>query len=237
MTRGEPAPAVDVIIPVRNGARFVTEAIASVVAQEFAGNLTVWCIDDASSDDSLTTLMASAAADPRVRVLRNPRNLGVAATRNLAVRAGTSEYIAFLDQDDLWLPGKLALQFAALEEQPQLGFITGLQVITLVDGESRPAWTRADWFEHPQPGNLPSALLVRRDVFLDVGFLDETMTHGGDDVDWFARARRLGVPHRMLEVPVVTRRIHTDNTSGDHATDGELLAVVRRHLTAPGDPR
>ncbi len=234
MTRENPVVDVDVIIPVYNGAPFVGEAIDSALTQEFAGSVTVWCIDDASTDDSLAVLATAAGSDTRVRVLRNERNRGVAAARNLGVRASSAEFIAFLDQDDCWFPGKLALQLATIAGDPALGYVTGLQAIQLMDGHSRPRWARPEWFERPQPGSIPSTLLVRRRVFLEVGPLDETMTHGGDDTDWFARARRRGIPYRMLEVPVTTRRIHSRNRSDAPGNEGDLLTAVRRHLTEPG---
>jgi glycosyltransferase involved in cell wall biosynthesis len=226
-------PEVDVVIPVYNGARFVGEAIASALGQSYEGAITVWCIDDGSTDDSLAALGAAAAQDGRVRVLRNATNRGVAATRNRGIRESAAGLIGFLDQDDCWLPHKLERQVAALGGDPSLGYVTGLQLIELLAGERPPRWTRPEWFEHPQPGNLPSALLVRRRVFEEVGLFDEAMTHGGDDVDWFARTRRRGVPHQMLDEPVVTRRIHSANNSA-LTTEGDLLASVRRHLSEPG---
>lgn len=225
---------VDVIIPVYNGARFVGDAIDSALAQEFSGAVTVWCVDDASTDNSLAVLTTAAALDGRVKVLRNERNSGAAATRNLGVRASSAEFIAFLDQDDCWWPGKLALQLAALATEPALGYVTGLQVLELVEGEPRPRWARHEWFGRPQPGFLPSALLVRRRVFIEVGSLDEAMMHGGDDTDWFARARRRNIPYRMLNVAVATRRIHSGNRSAVAGTGVDLLNAVRRHLSESG---
>ncbi len=225
---------VDVIVPVHNGARFVRRAIGSALEQRFAGALTIWCIDDASTDDSIEVLIAAAAADERIKVLRNDRNQGVAATRNRGVRETSAEFIAFLDQDDRWWPDKLERQLAAIEAEPALGYVVGLQQIELDEGQERPAWTRAEWFERLQLGYLPSTLLVRRTTFLELGYFDESMCHGGDDTDWFLRARRRGVPHRMLDVPVTTRHVHHSNVSSQFGSNEELLAVVRRHIADGG---
>ena len=222
---------VDVIIPVYDGARFVRRAIQSALDQSFTGSVTVWCIDDASTDDSMKVLNTAADSDSRVKVLHNEGNCGVAATRNRGVRESSGEYIAFLDQDDEWWTDKLSSQVAAISSEPALGYVVGLQEISLDEGESPPGWTRPEWFERPQPGYLPSALLVRRTTFLEIGYFDETLARGGDDTDWFARARRRGVPHRMLEVPVVTRYVHGGNASSSTRTNEELLAAIRRHIT------
>src|SRR3546814_10860949 len=72
-------------------------------------------VDDGSTDSSLSVASAIADADARVRLLRNERNLGVAATRNHALEVARGRYVAFLDSDDRWLPGKLTLQNAALD--------------------------------------------------------------------------------------------------------------------------
>jgi glycosyltransferase involved in cell wall biosynthesis len=229
---------VDVIIPVFNGARFVRRAVESVLAQEPPAGidveLTVVLIDDGSTDGSWGVLGALAAADPRVHIRRNPVNLGVAATRNSGVRESTADLIAFLDQDDAWCPGKLALQVEALRSRPELGYVVGLQAVVVEPGESRPAWCRPEWLEGPQAGFLPSALLVRREVFVQVGFLDEELRAGGDDVDWFARARRLGIRHDVIGQVVFTRYVHDRNTSSSPDTNDDLLAAVRRHLGRPG---
>src|SRR3546814_20887295 len=72
-------------------------------------------VDDGSTDSSLSVASAIADADARVRLLRNERNLGVAATRNHALEVARGRYVAFLDSDDRWLPGKLQLQIAAMD--------------------------------------------------------------------------------------------------------------------------
>lgn len=222
---------VDVIIPVYNGARFVRRAIRSALDQSFTGSVTVWCIDDASTDESMAVLTTTAATDERITVLSNERNQGVAATRNRGVREASGEFIAFLDQDDEWWPDKLERQVAALTADPTLGYVVGLQQISLEEGEPQPGWTRTEWFERPQLAYLPSALLVRRTSFLEIGYFEESLALGGDDTDWFARARRRAVPHRLLHAPLVKRHIHRGNASSNSGSDHHLLAAVRRHIT------
>ena len=225
---------VDVILPVFEGERFVRRAVESALTQRLPADLgltvTVRCIDDGSTDGSWRVLGELADLYPEVCASRNSQNLGVAATRNAGVRAGTSEFIAFIDQDDAWVPDKLALQLSALRSRPELGYVVGHQRIVVEEGWERPEWCRLDWLEQPQAGFIPSALLVRRETFVDVGPLDESMRAGGDDMDWFARARRLGIPHVMLDEVVFTRFVHDRNSSRNPRTDGDLLTAVRRHL-------
>src|SRR3954463_15889783 len=91
--------AIDIVVPVYNGAHLVGRAIRSALAQDALGAATIICIDDRSSDDSWRILTELAQTDDRITLLRQDANLGVAAARNRAVRAGTSPLIAFLDQD------------------------------------------------------------------------------------------------------------------------------------------
>ena len=114
---------VSVIIPVYNGEAHIERAVESVRAQTFAA-YEVLIVDDGSRDRSLEVARACAARDPdRVRVLQHPGgvNRGVAAARNLAARDARGEFLAFLDADDAWLPGKLEQQVAFLDRHPELG--------------------------------------------------------------------------------------------------------------------
>ena len=97
------------VIPVHNGARFVADAIASITSQTH-GRFEILAVDDGSADDSVAVLEALipevAATGNHLQVLRHATNAGVAAARNSGVRAATSGWVAFLDQDDVWPPGR-----------------------------------------------------------------------------------------------------------------------------------
>lgn len=106
---------VSVVMPLYNAEKFVRRSMESVLEQTHE-QLELIVVDDRSSDSSLSVASAIADADARVRVLRNDRNLGVAATRNRALDVARGRYIAFLDSDDWWRPGKLQMQVAAMSD-------------------------------------------------------------------------------------------------------------------------
>jgi teichuronic acid biosynthesis glycosyltransferase TuaG len=108
------APLVSVVTPVWNGEATLGQAIASVRAQSFAG-WEMLIVDDGSTDGSLALGRRLAAEDGRIRVLGQGANRGAAAARNRGIRAARGRFIAFLDADDLWYPGKLAAQLAFME--------------------------------------------------------------------------------------------------------------------------
>ena len=108
-------PMVSVVIPVFNAERFLAQAVQSVIDQTM-GDWELILVDDGSTDQSTELAEHFAACDPRIRLLRNPVNVGVSETRNRGVRAARGQFIALLDSDDRWHPEKLEKQLA-LEEK------------------------------------------------------------------------------------------------------------------------
>lgn len=108
-------PKVTVLIPFHNRAPYLREAIDSLLRQTFT-DFELLAVDDGSTDGGAE--LVAAYSDPRVRLIRNEGNLGIAATRNRGVAAARGEYLAFLDSDDRALPRRLAHQAAFLDNHP-----------------------------------------------------------------------------------------------------------------------
>ena len=108
------AVEVSVIMPAYNGAKYISAAISSVQAQTFSG-WELLIIDDGSTD-ATAEVVKKHLADSRILYVAQS-NRGQAAARNRAIALAKGEWIAFLDQDDLWLPEKLQLQLAAAERE------------------------------------------------------------------------------------------------------------------------
>lgn len=100
---------VSVVMPVFNAEMTMRRSIESVLSQT-CGALELIAVDDGSTDASVGIVQEYVAADPRVRLVRQARNGGVAAARNAGVRAASGSHIAFLDSDDWWHCRKLELQ-------------------------------------------------------------------------------------------------------------------------------
>src|SRR5215475_522188 len=114
-------PAVSVIMPVRNGAEWLAEAVASVRAQEF-GEFEFLIVDDGSDDGTADMLSGFAAADHRIRTLRQPPQ-GIVAALNAAIAQARAPYLARLDADDRARPDRLGKQFAFMEAHPEIGLL------------------------------------------------------------------------------------------------------------------
>jgi glycosyltransferase involved in cell wall biosynthesis len=189
---------VTVVIPVRNGVRYLGETIDSVWAEDPPpADLIV--VDDGSDDGS--GAMAAAAG---ARVARVDR-LGAGAARNRGVDLVETEFLAFLDADDLMVAGRLHSQLAELRASHELDGVLGM--MRLFDSSS--GLTGPE-----EPGMLPSTLTMRRQAFVDTGgFAVDLPT--GEFIDWMARCRQAGRAFRVLDRVVVHRRVHDDNVTRD----------------------
>jgi len=196
-------PAVSVIIPTYNCSGFLAESIRSVLAQTF-GSLEVVVVDDGSTDDTAEVV---AGFESRVRYVHQ-NNSGTAAARNTGIRNARADVIAFLDHDDLWLPGKLEQQMPVLTSDTAIGMVfCGRQFFNTYTGEItsiHPAEAELgvhDFLAHDTIA-LQSAI-VPRSVFERVGLFDETLL-GTDDWEMCIRIaeryRVVGVPDVLVNI-------------------------------------
>lgn len=178
-------PLVSVVVPLYNGAATVERTLSSVLAQTWS-NLEVLVVDDGSTDDGPERVAAIAAADDRVRILRQT-NGGVAEARNHGAAHSRSDFLAFVDADDLWAPRKVELQMQALQ---QGGDRVGLVYTwaALIDAEDRIYSTahrpraEGDVFRELCRGNFianGSSALMRRAAFDSVGGYDPSLRERG----------------------------------------------------------
>jgi glycosyltransferase involved in cell wall biosynthesis len=212
-------PLVSVVIPVRNGERFLREALDSVLTQVYEP-LELIVVDDGSTDRSGDIARACG-----VHVIRQEYR-GLAAARNAGIAAAQGELIGFIDADDVWLPGKLERQVEYLRDRSDVGFVYTSWTILLEPGANLPPQFARDW-RRPRAGYLPSALIVRREVLDQVGLFDPTYAIG-DDADWLARANDAGIQHEVLPDVLVRYRIHETNLIHDAPRlKDEIFRVLR----------
>jgi glycosyltransferase involved in cell wall biosynthesis len=198
-------PLIGVIVPVFNGERYLGATLESILAQSYRP-LEIVVVDDGSTDGSMAVIGRFGRA---VNYVRQP-NQGTGAARNRGVLHSTADYLAFLDQDDLWSSDKLIRQMEALRAHESADMVFGqVQQFRSPDWQESTG-SRIACPERPMPGYLPSALLVRRTSFLRVGPFD-TRWRLGAWTDWYARARDAGLVAHMLSDVVAWRRIHGGN--------------------------
>jgi glycosyltransferase involved in cell wall biosynthesis len=220
-------PSVDVLIPVRNRARFIALCLDSVRAQTLQPN-SVIVVDDGSTDDTARILDEYAEQWPKLRLIRSvPR--GVSHARNLGLAAAAAPFVAFLDSDDIWWPEKLERQLSLFRpENPRLGFVHCAHI--QIDECGRPLFDarifspsrRGDVFkamieELYHIAGSASAVVARRELIQQAGGFDETLLCGEDQDLWQRLARISHVDY--VPAPLVGLRLHSEN--------GCNLAVMR----------
>jgi glycosyltransferase involved in cell wall biosynthesis len=218
--------AIDVVIPAFNAARYLDEALVSVLSQDHAANRII-VIDDGSTDG---TAEAASRFGAPVELARRD-NGGAGAARNAGIARSTASFVAFLDADDRWIARKLTLQLAALNADPSIDMVLCL-VRAFASPELPEAERAALEAQHPRPfeGWFPGAILIRRTSFDRVGPFAEDLGVA-EAVDWFNRARRAGLRHVTVSEVLLERRLHRHNTTRLHAADRrDYLVAAKRHV-------
>lgn len=197
--------SVSVIIPVYNGELYLEEAIESVLSQSLQP-YEIIIVDDGSTDKSQAI---AKRYEPKVRCVHQ-KNGGTAAARNLGINISRGNFLAFLDQDDIWEDKKLELQINAFQKNVELDIVLGhLQQFYSPELEDEMKM-KIYCPDQPEPGYLPSAMLIKRNSFFRVG-LFETKWQIGEWTNWYINASESGLKTEMLPEVLVRRRIHNEN--------------------------
>lgn len=227
-------PAVSVIMPAYNVEPYVGEALRSALAQTFT-DLEVIVVDDGSTDGTSDVVADIAAADTRVRLVRQP-NRGLAGARNTGLRMGRGELFALLDSDDLWEPGFLDAQIAILRARPEVDIVTGNG--WELGGARDGGFARPYPDPRPQP-DLASILgdefavfimsVFRRRVYEVVGCFDETL-RTNEDYDFWLRAAVSGCRFARNDQPLGHYRVRSDSLSANEMRMLRGILVVYRKI-------
>jgi GT2 family glycosyltransferase len=154
-------PRVSIIVNVHNGSTTLRQALDSVLTQTFKDwELLIW--NDSSTDDSVRII--EEYPPDRIRYFTSPEKGSLGRARNLAIREARGEWIAFLDQDDIWLPDKLSRQMALGDDGPDVGLVYGRTVMFTPGGSERDFDHRHEF----QP--LPEGDIFER-LFIDSCFI------------------------------------------------------------------
>lgn len=212
---------VSVVIPAYNVGRHIAEAIDSVLAQDYP-QVEILVVDDGSKDDTAALV---AAGYPQVTLIRKA-NGGAATARNAGIRAARGEFVAFLDADDIWLPGKLTAQLDDLRAHPEVAMnCTGFSQwvsdaggvfpdpLAVVPGQ---ADIPADAIDRELSGWIYHKLLLRnfvwtttvvmrRSLIDKIGLYDESFRLG-QDYEYFLRASRETEIHRLSRAYALYRQ-------------------------------
>ncbi len=218
-------PLVSVIVPAFEPGPRLARALDSILGQTMA-DLEVIVVDDGSTED---LAWVARHTDPRVRYVRQD-NRGVSMARNVGVRLASSGLVAFLDQDDEWLPRKLEVQVPALAAVPDAAFcctaFTWVSPTGTTDSRLDPVTYHGLLSTETV---LLSSILIPRDRLLDAGGFDPFLAQAQD---WDLALRLLmdGAPAVLVPDRLVRYHLHDANASGDYRrAAAERYAVLDRH--------
>ena len=211
-------PRVSVILPIYNGESYVAEAIESVLAQTYP-SFEIIAVNDGSRDGS-AEIVKRYLGSGRIQFVEQA-NQGVANARNTGIARSSGEFIALVDQDDIWLPDKLEKQVAFMDAFPEVALLHAK--VVCIDREGKPISCRG-WIyvgedihgycaEHLLSGNqiAPLTVLVRRARLDEVGMFNQTFAPADDWDLWLRIAVRF--PLGFLDSFVGKYRVHESNES------------------------
>jgi glycosyltransferase involved in cell wall biosynthesis len=240
-------PTVSVIMNCYNGEKYLREAIDSVYAQTFTDwEIILW--DDASMDG---TEKIARSYDEKLKYYRGKKAVSLGQARIWAVEKAAGEFIAFLDQDDLWLPEKLREQVNILQNNPEIGLVYGRMEIMVNDDGINTPWGQSmhsyskicefvslpdGWiFKNLLQSNFIPILsvLVRRSSYDAVGGFDSNLNQV-EDYDLFLKIAKDFKVYAVQKAFCIYR-VHASNNTNTHLDDDlrEDLAVVGRYLPLP----
>ena len=216
---------LSVIIPAYQAEKYLAEAVASVHAQGWQGEVEIAIIDDGSADNT------PAIAKELGNIVLSQSRGGAARARNAGLRATTGEWVLLLDADDVLTDGALSRLLEEFEKQPELmaAFGKAVDFISpeLTDEQRRELQPRPDSYG----GVLPGCSLIRRRVFEEIGLFDESL-NSGETVAWQMKLRDAKLPTISIDFVTLKRRIHMTNT-GRVSAKQEMLnyaAILRRRM-------
>ena len=209
-------PLVSVIIPTLNREKYIRQCVESALSQNYP-NIEVIVVDNGSTDNTPEIL---ASFGSKIKCLKEEKR-GQSAARNKGLRTAQGEFIAFLDDDDFYLPEKISLSVRKLLKDRSISLVYTDYV--MIDSEGSPIKTVKT--NHPQPEELlrtfvkgllcvvPSITLMRRECLEKSGYFNETMLNCHEDTELWFRMLKAGCHFGHIPKPLTAYRWHAGNTS------------------------
>lgn len=240
MIRANQAPRVSAIIPTRNRPELVRRAVRSVLGQTFEHVEAIVVVD---GHDPTTIAVLEELHDPRVRIISLEESVGGGEARNIGVAVAAGQWIALLDDDDEWLPGKVSAQLLLAVQEPDdrvvvvSNFIARNRMGDLLK-PIRPPRTGEPFSEYlfsPHCGYQTSTLFCSRKMYLEVPFTRGLK--GCQDLDWFLRIMvHPGVKLRVAQEPLTVFHEPESRTSVSRGLSWQFRVEwgrSQKHLMTP----
>lgn len=223
-----------VIVPVRNGKRFIAQALTSITAQ-LQDDDEILVVDDGSTDN--TCEIVRGIGDSRIRILPGLAK-GVSSARNIGIKHASGEFICFLDHDDAWPEGRHKTFLEVLQRQREYDAVYGRMHI-VVEADALFSSHSDSWEGQYMSAHIATGL-YRRGLIDRVGLFDEDM-HFGEDIDFSIRLAEAGMRDFRADIVSLCYRRHAGNVSNDllKIREGISASLIRklRRSRQPAKPR
>lgn len=232
-------PSVSIVVITYNRLQLLKETLTTVLSQTYT-DFELIIVDNMSTDG--TDEFVSAISDARVRYFRNPNNGVIAVNRNYGIRQARGKYVAFCDDDDLWLPEKLELQVSLLEQYVDIALCyTNAESFSsskiIANRMVRRVVHQNHFIQLLQGNFIPnSSVLVRRIVLLEIGLLTENPVLRED----YEMCLRIAKQHSIfgIDASLIRYRMHTGNVAGNRASETlRAIRTVKSVIKLLGVPR
>ena len=218
---------VSVVIPSYNSGRTIQQAVESALGQSV--QVEVIIVDDGSQDDTENVLDAYRD-DSRVRIIRNEYNMGVAASRNRGVKEAACPYVAFLDSDDIWLPGKLEKQLELMDRTQAVLCSTARELISETGERTGRVIQVPESVTYRQllRGNVIncSSVLVDRQAILKYPMGNDNIHE--DYICWLQMLREYGTAVAVNEPLILYRQTRNSKSGSKLSSARKTFAVYRK---------
>lgn len=218
---------VSVVIPSYNSGRTIRQAVESALEQSV--QVEVIIVDDGSQDDTESVLDAYRD-DSRVRIIRNECNMGVAASRNRGVKEAACPYVAFLDSDDVWLPGKLEKQLELMNRTQSVLCSTARELISETGERTGRVIQVPERVTYRQllRGNVIncSSVLVDRQAILKYPMGNDNIHE--DYICWLQMLREYGTAVAVNEPLILYRQTRNSKSGSKLSSARKTFAVYRK---------
>ena len=230
---------ISTIIPVRNGAEYIPDALASISRQSILPD-EILVVDDGSTDNTVDVVYKISKSNPAIQLLEGPQK-GPGPARNVALKKARGDIITFLDADDLWPADKMQIQLTRLKNEPHVDVVSGfvryfdqLCKDTLAPAED----SRTNDIFHVHLG----AAVFRRSVFDKLGQFHEDMLYS-EDVDLILKIRESDFPMTILKHITLYYRRHENAMTAKMTRDESksfnmaiLRSMMRRRAAGISEP-
>jgi len=218
------APSLSVVVPVYNREKIIADTLQNICDQQYP-EVDIIVVNDGSEDRTEEAVLNFTGGNVRYF---HQNNVGPSQARNRGIINSMSDYIAFLDSDDLWPDNMLQYLVNELHGDDEAEVVKGYAQLAYFNSTS----ASFSYFGNPRESfpNYITGTVFRRAVFDRVGLFDKELRFGEDN-DWFNRAQEHGVKVKRLNCATVIVRRHSDNmTQGKNLVELNVLRVFKKAL-------